>query len=268
MRLALLSDLHFGRADPDLVEPLLLSIDAADPDLVVIAGDFVQRARAEQYAKAKAFLARLSQPWLAVPGNHDIPLFNIIERIRSPRKAYRKWISEETEPLLETETAVIVGIDTTHRYSHQRGILRPRQISYVADIIRRHQAERTVIVVAHHPFHQSEDIEKRLMLGAPRALRKWADAGRHMILTGHLHRWKVEPFITRKNQSSTLQVHCGTGLSTRLRGEPNDWALIETDGTDVTITRILTSDGADSFVPARRYHYGPFQAGWQVKQTG
>ena len=104
MRLALLSDLHFGRARPDLVAPLLADLEAARPDLVVIAGDFVQRAFGRQFRMAQDFLDRVPFPWIAVPGNHDIPLFNIVARLFFPRRAYRKYIAEETEPNPERST--------------------------------------------------------------------------------------------------------------------------------------------------------------------
>ena len=84
MRLVLLTDLHFGRAQPDLVQPLLDSVAEAAPDLVVIAGDFVQRARDSQFDMARSFLDRLSAPWLAVPGNHDIPTRFLFQSTKAP----------------------------------------------------------------------------------------------------------------------------------------------------------------------------------------
>ena len=262
MRLFLLSDLHFGRANPDLVTPLLETIATAQPDHVIIAGDFVQRARASHFAPARDFLDRLTVPWLAVPGNHDLPLYNILERLRTPRAAYRHWIAEQTEPDLLTPDAAIVGIDTTHRWHHQRGLVRPAQIERVAAAIRENAADRAVVVVAHHPFHHAADIEKKLMLHAPKALDIWAEAGPHILLTGHLHRWMVEPFVTSKNQSMTLQVHCGTGLSTRLRGEPNDCAILEVTPGQLRIARLTVPEGAADFTQAESVVYQITEGGW------
>lgn len=266
MRLALLSDLHFGRASPELVPPLLAALERAEPDHIVIAGDFVQRARASQYDMARSFVDRLPAPWLAVPGNHDIPLFNLLARLAWPRRAYRRWIADDTEPMLVTASCAILGLDTTHRWSRQGGRVDPAQIERVAGFIREHAADRVVLIAAHHPFHQGAEIAKKLMRGAPRALEAWAEAGPHVILTGHLHRWLVEPFVSRKNRSATLQVHCGTGLSTRLRGEPNEFALIEIHDHAVEIRRMVAEGAETGFDAAGRWCFVIEAGDWALSE--
>ena len=262
MRLVLLTDLHFGRASPDLIQPLIDSVAAANPDLVVIAGDFVQRARASQFRDARAFVDRLPHPWIAVPGNHDIPLFNILARAFAPRAAFRRWIAPETEPMVESPQTVIIGLDTTHRWSHQRGLIRPAQVDRVAAAIRDHGKDRTVIVMAHHPFHQAPEVEKKVMKHAARALETWSDCGPHVILSGHLHTWTVEPFLAQKNRSMTLQVHCGTGLSTRLRGEPNEFAILDVDGDRFSACRMIARPETLDYVADSQHVYRRTPTGW------
>ncbi len=263
MRLVLLTDLHFGRAQPDLVQPLLDSVAKADPDLIVIAGDFVQRARASQFSDARAFVDRLQHDWIAVPGNHDIPLFNILARALAPRAAYRRWIAANTEPMFETDEAVVVGLDTTHRWSHQRGLIRPAQIERVGRVIRNNCRDRIVVVMAHHPFHHAPDVEKKVMKGAADALDHWSECGPHVILSGHLHTWTVEPFLAQKNKLMTLQVHCGTGLSTRLRGDPNEYAILDLDGATFSACR-MTADTSDATFTARsNARYARTALGWE-----
>ncbi|SEN39336.1 Calcineurin-like phosphoesterase [Loktanella fryxellensis] len=264
MRLVLLTDLHFGRAQPDLVPPLLAAIAEADPDLILIAGDFVQRARASQFRDARTFLSHLRHDWIAVPGNHDIPLFNLTARFLSPRTAFRRYITRDTEPFVETDQAVIVGLDTVHRFSRQRGRIGQAQIDRVADVIRTRGQDKTVIVMAHHPFHHAPEVEKKVMLGAARALETWADCGPHVILSGHLHTWTFEPFLAQKNRMMTLQVHCGTGLSTRLRGQPNEFAILDLDGADFFACRMAAPDGTRSFVALSRTRYTRSTTGWQA----
>ncbi|WP_323764977.1 metallophosphoesterase [Marinovum sp.] len=267
MRLALLSDLHFGRASPELVPPLLAALDTAAPDHIVIAGDFVQRARASQYRMARDFVDRLSVPWMAVPGNHDIPLFNLPARLGWPRRAYRRWIAKDTEPLLETPGCLVIGLDTTDRWSRQGGRVDDTQIARVAGLIRDNAAHRIVLIAAHHPFHQGEDIAKKLMRGAPQALEAWAEAGPHVILTGHLHQWLVEPFVSRKNRSATLQVHCGTGLSTRLRGEPNEFALLDMHDRAVEIRRMVAEGAETGFVEAGNWCFEIDAGNWGLSKS-
>src|SRR3954447_23999007 len=98
-RLAHLSDLHFGRVDPAAVEGLVRSLEAARPDLVVVSGDFTQSARTQEFRAARAFLDRLAAPGLGVPGNHDLPQWNPVERLVRPYDRYRLHIAEELEPV-------------------------------------------------------------------------------------------------------------------------------------------------------------------------
>src|SRR5690606_12450202 len=83
-----LTDLHFGAERQTLTEPLAEAIAQADPDLIAVSGDLTHRARPEQFAAAMAFIAALDRPALAVPGNHDIPLWNVGLRLFAP---FRRW---------------------------------------------------------------------------------------------------------------------------------------------------------------------------------
>jgi 3',5'-cyclic AMP phosphodiesterase CpdA len=264
MRIVLLADLHFGHEDPGLVPHLHEAIAAAEPDLVVIAGDFVQRARSAHYRPARAFVDGLSAPWIAVPGNHDIPLFNLPARLFSPRGAYRRWIAGETEPLRETESACVIGLDTTDRWAHQRGRVDGAQVERVCGLIRE-AGDRVPIILAHHPFHHRPEVEKSLMHGAPGALAAWADCGAHVILSGHLHTFLVEPFVARKGNRRTLQVHCGTSTSSRLRGEENDFAILDVSKRRVRVTRMIHDGGV--FSPGVRVAFEAREDGWH-EDTG
>jgi predicted phosphodiesterase len=259
-RLALLADLHFGRADPDLAEALLAALAEARPDLVLIAGDVVQRARAGQFRLARAFLDALPAPWLAVPGNHDLPLWNLPARLAAPRAAYRRWIAPRTEVTRPAGEALIIGLDTTTRWRHQRGRVGARQIAAVAAAMEG-AAGRVPVILAHHPFHQREAVAKELMIGAPEALDRWADGPPHLLLTGHLHAFLVEPFVARRGAGRTLQVHCGTSTSRRTRGTPNDFALIEIAGGRVRIERRAFAPG-EGFRAAAHHAYRATSQGW------
>jgi 3',5'-cyclic AMP phosphodiesterase CpdA len=260
MRLALLADLHFGRVEPELADTLVASLTDARPDLILVAGDFVQRARASHFRLADAFLRALPAPWRAVPGNHDLPLWNLPARALAPRAAYRRWIDRQTEFRAETDAVLLIGLDTTARWQHQRGRVDAGQIARVAEGIRG-AGGRMPIVLAHHPFHQSEAIEKKLMIGAGRALEVWAECGPHVVMTGHLHQFLVEPFLSRRAGGQALQIHCGTSTSTRHRGAPNDYALVDVSGRDLRIERRAFAPGA-GFEAAAEYRYAASPDGW------
>ncbi|MBF9033976.1 metallophosphoesterase [Rhodobacterales bacterium HKCCE2091] len=254
-----ISDLHFGRDDPDLYAPLTEALRTAKPDLVLMAGDFVQRARGWQFSEARAFMDGLGLPWIGVPGNHDIPLWNLPLRLIAPYRTYRRWIADDREPCVDLPGVRVIGLDTTDPLSHQRGRVRSADIERIGAEIAG-AGDRLPVILAHHPFHHAADVEKNLMVGAPRALDAWAAAGPHIILSGHLHTWLVEPFLDRKGGRKTLQVHCGTGLSVRRRGDPNDFAILECAGRDVTVTHMVARDRAFVAETAGCYRAGP--DGW------
>ncbi|MBX3683141.1 MAG: metallophosphoesterase, partial [Thauera sp.] len=78
VRILHLSDPHFGTERDDAVAAVRTAAQRLVPDLVVLSGDITQRARDAQFAAAGRFMASLGDaPVLAVPGNHDIPLFNL-----------------------------------------------------------------------------------------------------------------------------------------------------------------------------------------------
>ena len=80
-----ISDPHFGTEQAPVVDALLTLAHAQRPDLVVLSGDITQRARRAQFAAARRFVERLApSALLAIPGNHDIPLFNPVARLLWP----------------------------------------------------------------------------------------------------------------------------------------------------------------------------------------
>jgi len=239
-RLVLISDLHFGRADPDLVAPLARAVRAASPDHVVVAGDFVQRARGSHFREAHSFMEGLRLPWSGVPGNHDIPLFNVFLRLVDPYRPYRRWISDDRTPRVELDDVVLLGLDTSDPCSHQRGHISKREIARIADGMAETE-DRLPVIVAHHPFHQAPELDKTLMRNAETALEAWSACRPHMILSGHLHQWLFEPFLSRKG-SRTLQLHCGTAVSSRRRGHSNDFAVLDCRPHRVTATRMIARD--------------------------
>src|SRR3984893_1388274 len=102
-----LSDLHFGRVDPRLVPPLVQTIQAIAPDLIAVSGDLTQRARRSQFVQARAFLERLPFPRIIVPGNHDVPLYNIVARFLNPLADYRRYIAHDLEPVFVDEEMIV-----------------------------------------------------------------------------------------------------------------------------------------------------------------
>ena len=246
-RILHVSDLHFGRDRPELLRPLIDAINRIAPDLVAVSGDFTQRARLGQFRAARAFLDRLDPPWLAVPGNHDTPLDNLAVRLLSPWSRYRRYIDPELEPTWTDDAVVVAGVNTVNHLSWQRGRFSRHAVRRLCGLFDGH-GRRMHVAVLHHPLEHGPEVEKRLMRGAGEALDALGACGTDIVLSGHLHTWHVRPFA---GAGGVLFVQAGTGLSTRVRGEPNDFNLLTLDGPRVTVEQWAAADGETAFAPVR-----------------
>jgi len=261
-RIVHLSDLHFGRARPELVEPLLETIAGLAPDLVAISGDLTQRARPAQFAAARAFLDRLPAPWLAVPGNHDVPLDNLPARFLQPWSRWRRWIARDLEPVAEARGALVVGMNTVDRFAWQRGRLSATRLGRITSRLRAGPAAVRV-VVAHHPLELDPEGRKTPMVGGERGLAALAAAGADLVLSGHLHSWRAGVVTSSRDGRGAVGVQAGTGLSTRLRGEENDFNLVETARDGIEIERFVAAEGGEGFTSARRVRFRRAADGWR-----
>ena len=153
-RVVHLSDLHFGRDRAEVLQPLLQTVNALSPDLVVLSGDFTQRARVSEFQAAAAFIAALTSPTLSIPGNHDVPLDNLFLRIFMPWHRYRRWINRDLEPGFADAEIVVVGVNTVNRFVWQQGWFKSRALRKIHAAF--DGSTRVHIVAAHHPLDDPE----------------------------------------------------------------------------------------------------------------
>jgi 3',5'-cyclic AMP phosphodiesterase CpdA len=242
-RLIHLSDLHFGAHDPKLVDAVERRIDDAKPRLVVISGDFTQRARTEQFEQACQFLDRLKAAGhevLGVPGNHDVPLYDVLRRFLSPLTRYRRFIDETLCPFHELPGAAVLGINTARSLTFKDGRINEEQVAYIRDIFARTRPDTARILVTHHPLFAlpvGDGPELGKAIGRQEmALKAVADAGVDLLLAGHNHRasaHNAEELVTGAGQALVIQA--GTATSTRLRDEEQSFNLLEVGDAEVTV---------------------------------
>lgn len=258
-RIAFLTDLHFGFHRPRLVAPLLAELTAAAPDLVVVAGDLTQRATRSQFAQARSFLDALPAPWLALPGNHDIPLVNLAARLMWPFARYRRRIVAQTAPLIDLPGLRLIGVNTTDPLAHARGTLPAAEIDRIAfDIAARPEA--MAVLVLHHPLYHPPGITKTPIPEAEAALTRLAAAGAQVILSGHLHEaWAG----TVPGAEAVLQVQGASALCARPEDRQSEFALLEMAPGAVALTRFIAPMDRNRFArgPRRAWHQTP--EGWQ-----
>ena len=224
-RIAHLSDIHFGAIDLKVVAGTEAWLEAAQPDLVIISGDFTQRARREQFQDASAWLNRLRAAGhriLAVPGNHDVPLYDVARRFAAPLRRYKRYISNDLNPWFEDEHVAVLGINTARALTFKEGRINREQMALIEQRFAPVAAEKTRILVTHHPLYSlpiGEGSELTEAVGRhDDAVRAVCRAGVHIALAGHYHRTYAA--AARKMVEAAgraLVIQAGTATSTRLR---------------------------------------------------
>ena len=213
-----ISDTHFGTEQPRVVEALVALAAQQRPDLVVLSGDITQRARPAQFRAAKAFVDRLGAPVVAVPGNHDIALFDLWARFTRPYARYAKAFGSDLEPVHASPDLLVVGVNTTRAWRHKHGEVSAAQIDRVASLLAAAGAQQLRVVVVHQPAAVTRAEERvNLLRGHQAALQAWSAAGADLVLGGHIH---LPYTLAQHGLARRLWVvQAGTAVSSRIRLE-------------------------------------------------
>jgi 3',5'-cyclic AMP phosphodiesterase CpdA len=263
MRLAHLSDLHFGHHDEAVAATLARELDAQGLDLVVISGDFTQRGTPEEFEAAKAFIDSLTVPVFTVPGNHDVPQVNLLRRFLAPYGLYRRYINPTLEPFLELGGVAFAGIKTVHRampsLNWAQGSFGKHQLKRLEGRFAQTSPDAIRVIVAHHPLLVPEE-DIAVTMGpvhrANLALQTFADIGVRLVLSGHYHLTYVRrherpgtitdgaPDGLRKAAAAPILIaQASSTISTRLRGHANAYNLIDIKDGEITIAVREWRDG-------------------------
>jgi 3',5'-cyclic AMP phosphodiesterase CpdA len=261
-----ISDLHFGpHYVPEVGEALQHIVPSLEADAIVVNGDVSQRAKRQQFADARAFLERLPQvPTLIVPGNHDVPLYRIFERLLQPHALYRKMICLDLNPVLCIDGAILAGIDSTApRSAISNGRIHAKQLQRCGRIFAQAAPQAVKIVVAHHHFAPGPDyLHDRTMPKARRAIDCFVDQGVEIICGGHLHRSYIgnslDFFPGNHRDRGIIILQCGTSTSSRGRGRErneNTFNLVDISARRITVVHYMYFETYKRFSPVSRHQF-------------
>jgi 3',5'-cyclic AMP phosphodiesterase CpdA len=266
--IAHISDLHFGRHNLGVMEHLVASIEKSRPDLVVISGDFTQRARHLEFAEARRFLDRIAFPKLVTPGNHDVPLYDLFNRYLRPFRKYDRYIAPLDQPLsfFQDDELAVLGLNTARRFTRKNGRLSQAQIANIGRVFDPVPRNITRVIVTHHPLAIPGSEDSLELAGrALAALKAIAAAGVHLLLSGHHHRALSGPMTEVGGAGSVLIVHAGTAISTRTRGVGgNSYNLIQIADRQISV-RVMGWVKGHGFVETNIASYAFEGNRWSTK---
>lgn len=265
------SDLHFGPPfQADRAAGVQRLAEELDFDLVVVSGDFTQRAKVEQYRAARDFLNWFPHPIAVTPGNHDLPLWRILERLFTPYRNYRAYISEELESVVRLEGLVAVCLNSTRPYHVTNGRLSRWQLEFAERAFDDSEPEDLRVVVTHHHLAPPPDFAGgQVMPRARRAIEAFTRMRVNLILAGHMHRSYIgdslDFFPGGDREQGIVIVQAGTTTSARGRGRErlkNSLNVIRATDTEVRVGHYLWREPPGAFWPHSEHRFGTRSSVW------
>jgi len=255
------SDVHFGKPhDARAAEAFVRAAHETNPDAVVVSGDFTQRAKVREYREAAEFLDRLPDvPKVVTPGNHDVPLYRVFERIFTPFRNYRDFISEDLDTVTRVPGCTLVSLNTAApRTAIVNGSLSSTQIEFAAEAFGESEERDLRIVVAHHQLAPPPDYEGgQPMPNARRHLESLEQLQVDVVLGGHLHRAYIGNSLDVLPRSGTRHpvviVQSGTTSSSRGRAREKlrcSFNVLRVDGETIEVAHHHFDRDLDTFRPS------------------
>ncbi len=255
------SDLHFGSGFmPKRAEALILHINETKPDLVVVSGDLTMRARSEQFQAARAFMLQINAPLLVIPGNHDVPLYNLWQRLVHPFSNFKEYIADLNTSPVTLKNVALFGMNTVNPRKHQQGKFRLLELLELERWIAREEAKLWKIAVVHQHFANIPGHERPGVFPRGEAmLNRMSKAGIHAVLHGHVHYQHVvssAEFFPDMPRPLVL-VSAGTPTSLRTRGAKpaNNYNILHFYEDSFEVHQCDWSDEKNSFAISRHVDF-------------
>lgn len=264
MNILQISDLHFGPFyQSEVGEAMMRAAEELESDIIIASGDYTQRAKEQEFKDAREFMASLpTRPIIVTPGNHDVPLYRVFERIFSPYKLYKEYISEELDTVHRYEHAVVVALNSTAPLrAIVNGRIRQWQLDFAKKAFENTPAGVARIIVAHHHFAPAPDYEGgQVMPKAKRAVDCFTELKVDMIIGGHLHRAYIgnslDIYPSKDRDHGIIIVQSGTTTSRRGRAretEKNSFNHIRIAEGVIRVTHYMYFSDVEGFAPVSRH---------------
>lgn len=257
------SDLHVGRVyRPEVGDALVHWVRETPCDLIALAGDYTQRAKVSEFQEFAKLLERFGdRPTVLTPGNHDVPLYRMVERFIFPFRNYRRFVTDDLNSVTRADGATAVALcSMAPRRAIVNGRITDRQLAYAEEAFDSAPAGDLKIVVTHHAMVQAPDyIVDRPLPGVPYLLGRFRDMGVDLILSGHLHRAftasSLDIYPHDASDGPVWLVYSGTATSSRGRAREsgeNTVNRIEVHEEHLVVEHYIYSRKQQSFEPFER----------------
>lgn len=228
LKLIHLSDLHFGTESPAIVDALIKAIEEIAPNYAILSGDFTQVGSREEFELAQSFINKLPCETLCVPGNHDVPAYNLIERFVSPFDKYKHYIQDELNPFYHEKQITIAGLNSARRclahWNWANGAISASQRKFLKKRMENDQSAWRICFF-HHPIHKVDEMPLDVtVFGRKRTLKTLHDLKFDLVLTGHVHHASISTLGDEEHQ--TIYLSASTALSSRTRSQENGFNVI------------------------------------------
>lgn len=266
--IAHLSDLHFGRVDEAVLNPLRRCLERLRPHVLVVSGDLTQRAKPHEFRAARRYLDTLPKPQIVVPGNHDVPLYNVFQRFFSPLTKFRRFISGDMQPLYVDDELAVLGLNTARSLVFKGGRVNEKQIEHIRASLCTLDNGIVKVIVSHHPFDLPDGWDEDDIVGrAGKAMHTLAQCGVDILLAGHVHMSHAGHTTVRCEIAdfSALIVQAGTATSTRARGESNSFNALKVGDGAVSVERYSWDAAAGDFALVNTERFERTEKHWLRK---
>lgn len=221
MKFLHLSDLHWGKKlSPSFAYELKEFIKRNKFDYILITGDLTQRAKVREFISVKRYFDSLNTPYLAVPGNHDVPLYPVHFRFFAPYYRFKKFFKNEIEPEIITKKVCVFGLCSAHNFTSSEGRIKKRQVDKLKIKLLRTSPSQRVIVLIHHPVIYADPTDRdRTIWGADYLIDLFSEFTPDLILCGHYHHrffYNLRDFYP-KLKKDTYLLFCSTSTAERGR---------------------------------------------------